>query len=257
MTAKKKTLAEISREAPAEAGAIEMLRKTCKDGGQIVLAQVRNATGANYKVRTADALIVETWKSRGMGFIGVEYKRHRHDWLREMRDPAKADEIAQYCRGWLILAPAGLVQLGELPTNWGLWEIKGKRIFRTVKPPPMEAKAPTLPFICAILRSNQTIDPSLEVIFDAQRSARKELQDKHESEVNEIRQGHRALQDKVRQFRDATGLSLDWNMDGSIEDAKAILSYLRKPEQFTDRLDAQREELVKMLAAIDTVRKPK
>lgn len=251
---KKRTLAQIAANAPGENEAVEMLRKTCAGAGQIVLAQVRNATGASYRVRTADALIVETWPSRGMGFTGVEYKKYRYDWLKELKEPGKADEIAQYCQHWLILAPAGLVQAGELPTNWGLWEIKGKRIYRTVKAPLLEYIDPTVSFVCAMLRANRDIDPSLELIFEARRLAREELEKEHEKELDAMRDNHRKLQDAVRKFQDETGLSLHWNLEGSIEVANELLRYLKYPKTVDDKLETIRAELMQTVKTIDGIR---
>ena len=45
----------------------------------------------------------------------------RSDWLRELRDPAKAEEFRRYCdRWWLVVSDCAIVKPGELPTGWGL-----------------------------------------------------------------------------------------------------------------------------------------
>lgn len=252
---RKKTYAQISAEAPREHEAINMLRKTCKDGGQIVLAQVRNGVGFSDQVRTADALIVETWPSRGMGFTGVEYKRTRSDWLRELRDGAKGDEIARYCQGWLILAPAGLIPVEELPTAWGLWEIKGKRIFRTVAPPPQEVEPPSLAFVCAILRANQTHDPHYEMMVAARKEARAELENTHAAQIKYYQELADERQAAINEFEQATGLRLSkWSVGDAIKAAPLLMRYMKNPESIDSKLDKVRQELVDTIERIDKIK---
>ena len=44
------------------------------------------------------------WPSRGLYLHGFEIKVHRNDWLRELKNPAKAEEIAGYCHFWWVVA---------------------------------------------------------------------------------------------------------------------------------------------------------
>lgn len=251
----KKTFAQIAQEAPAEHDAIEMLRKTCAGSGQLVLAQVRNGTGSVRQTRTADALVFETWQSRGMGITGVEYKKYRHDWLKELKDPAKAEEIGKYCKQWLILAPAGLVQPEELPDTWGLWEIKGKRIFRTVKPPVREFIAPTINFVCSILRANQANDPHYDMIVQARKDAADELEKHHKAEVERVRENYRSMRESVEKFEKETGLSLSkWSVEDSIKAAPLLLRYMKNPEFIDGTLDKARQQLVDTIARIDEIK---
>ncbi len=86
------------------------------------LQQVRNSTGfASRTVRTADFLALSLWPSRGLSLHGFEAKQARGDWKREREDPAKAEEIAQYCDfWWLVVTSASIAPLDEVPETWGL-----------------------------------------------------------------------------------------------------------------------------------------
>ena len=64
------------------------------------LSQVRNQTGygnLSDGIRTADAMALGLWPSRGNYLHGFELKVSRSDWLNELKDPAKAEAIAKYC----------------------------------------------------------------------------------------------------------------------------------------------------------------
>jgi hypothetical protein len=85
-----------------------------------VFFEVSNATGFGAR-RRADAVALGVWPSRGQSLIGFEFKEDRRDWLREKDNPAKAEEIAQHCDGWYVVAGSdGIVKVEELPTPWGL-----------------------------------------------------------------------------------------------------------------------------------------
>src|SRR4051812_18306594 len=58
----------------------------------VLLEQVRGATGITEGAdRSADAIAMSVWPSRGLELHGFEVKVSRGDWLRELREPAKAE----------------------------------------------------------------------------------------------------------------------------------------------------------------------
>ncbi len=87
--------------------------------------QVRNRAGFDAK-RTADALAMDLWPSKGLAIHGHEVKVSRSDWLGELRQPEKAEAFIPYCDYWWVVAPAGVVKREELPKGWGLLVIAGK-----------------------------------------------------------------------------------------------------------------------------------
>ncbi len=84
------------------------------------ITQVRNGTGYMSN-RTADAMAMSLWPSRGLHVYGFEVKASRTDWIKELKQPEKADAMAIYCHYWyLVVGNEDLVKLEELPKTWGL-----------------------------------------------------------------------------------------------------------------------------------------
>jgi hypothetical protein len=124
-------------------------------GGYLTFPQIRNGTGFQLAVnRTADALIVSTWPSKGIYFHGCEIKCKRADWLRELKDMEKSKAISQYCEFWsVVAADETIVKKDELPEGWGLLVVDAEGEIKTLKLPlRQEAKAPSKLFVAAILR---------------------------------------------------------------------------------------------------------
>lgn len=119
-----------------------------------VLRQVRNATGFPGQVRTADALAVSLWPSRGISLTGVEVKVSRSDWLRELKQD-KTAEIQKYCNSWFVVAPEKVIEPAEIPAHWGCIELNGsKRGYKTVKAAAALKPQPlSLGFIASILKN--------------------------------------------------------------------------------------------------------
>lgn len=122
----------------------------------VFLPQVANGTG-RFKSRTADALVMGVWPSRGLELIGFEVKVYRSDWLSELRRPEKAHAVAQFCDKWFIVAPSTtVVKLEELPPAWGLLVMKstGRSLAVARQPKDKEEVAPlTRSFLAALLRN--------------------------------------------------------------------------------------------------------
>ena len=115
---------------------IEALKTKYDDNGQsyAFMEQVGNATGWKCN-RHADAIAVSLWKSRGLAIFGFEVKVSRQDWIKELKNPGKAEPIAQYCNQWyLVVGDKDIVQFGELPMNWGLMIPHTKNTLKIVKP---------------------------------------------------------------------------------------------------------------------------
>ena len=81
-----------------------LIEKHCHSPRWATFPAVRNATGFARQVRTADAIAMALWPSMGLELHGFEIKSHRHDWLRELKKPDKADAIAKHCNRWWIVA---------------------------------------------------------------------------------------------------------------------------------------------------------
>ena len=88
------------------------------------IEQVRNAAGFN-ATRTADAIAMALWPSRGLELHGFEIKVSRSDWLRELKDPSKA--VVELVDRWWIVAPESVVHPSELLPSWGLLVARNDR----------------------------------------------------------------------------------------------------------------------------------
>ena len=123
--------------------------KYCKDHGNgpaaVLLPQVRNAAGFD-ATRTADAIVMNLWPSRGLHLEGFEVKCSRADVLKELRDPSKAEAFSRYCeKWWLVVASECLIKEEELPEPWGLLVVSGdgeRRRLAVRKEAPVNYEAP-------------------------------------------------------------------------------------------------------------------
>lgn len=141
------------------------------------LYEVSNATGWGAK-RYADAVALSCWPSRGIFLTGIEVKVDRYDWLRELRNPEKAQEIQQWCAEFYLAAPPGVINLDEVPKTWGLYVIEGKKAKRVKKAPEQKAKPLTLEFVASILRNaTGQIDAAREEGRDAERETARSAYD--------------------------------------------------------------------------------
>lgn len=88
---------------------------------------VRSAAGFPQATRTADFVAVDVWPSQGLAIHGHEVKVSRSDWLRELKDPSKAEAftgdawhepLVDYW--WIVTSDVTIVKQDELLPRWGL-----------------------------------------------------------------------------------------------------------------------------------------
>jgi hypothetical protein len=125
--------------------------------GWVLLPQVPNATGAGTG-RTADGLALNAWPSRGLQLDGFELKSYRGDWLRELKNPAKAEGgIYRYCdRWWIVIPDTGetrhIARPSELPPSWGLIVCSEGRAAIEVAATALKPKPLDRAFLASVLR---------------------------------------------------------------------------------------------------------
>lgn len=118
------------------------------------LPQVADSTGSGYG-RTADAIALNCWPSRGMELHGFEIKTYRGDFKREMEKPEKAEAVAQYCDRWFLVVPESLkITPDDLPPTWGLF-VMGEKPALAKPAAKLDAKPLTRAFIASVLRAAQ------------------------------------------------------------------------------------------------------
>jgi hypothetical protein len=202
-----------------------------------LLEQVANGTGARAK-RWADAVAINLWPSRGCEVHGFEVKVSRGDWLAEMKNPAKAEEVASYCdRWWLTIGDGDIVRSGELPSAWGLLAPDGRGGLAVVKEPAKIEPAPlSRGFVASVLRRatrQLTTDAMLREVADAAVAAAREEWEEERKEERERRSDwYRTLKADVDSFEAASGISITGGWHGPDRIGAAVKAYLSNPESF-------------------------
>ncbi len=190
------------------------------------LPQVRSATGYVNGVRTADAIAMSLWPCRGIELHGFEVKVSRNDWVRELKNPAKAEDIAAFCdRWWIVVGHNAIVRDDELPPTWGLMVPRGNGLVVKVKAAKLTPDAIDRPFLAAILRkaAQQLVPKPRDVkVADYERGVA-------DGKSDNRRQKERAEQDVTRveriidDFEKASGVKLDSWDAGRIGDAVKVI----------------------------------
>lgn len=180
-----------------------------------VLSQVRNCTGFSGQIRTADALIMSLWPSRGLELAGVEIKIDRRDWIREKDDPEKADAIGKYCDRWWIVTPPDIVKPDEVPSAWGhmIW-VEEKTKWTVVKPAELlQAKPITKDFLAALLRKASESSVPLASIDDQVKEAVEQKTKMLTANLKKAQEDVRMFKQRILDFESASGVSIginDW-----------------------------------------------
>lgn len=178
-----------------------------------VLFEVANGTGATQR-RFADAVAMNLFPSRGLGLHGFEIKAHRGAWLRELRNPEKAEDVSAYCDHWWLVAGPDVVQAEEVPDTWGLLVADGGKLKVKKQAPDLHPEGPktlTHAFLAALLRRSSEVDDDVVNALVEERT--KNLTDGIEYRV-ERRASERTMQlDSLRAavgaFEKASGLKID------------------------------------------------
>jgi hypothetical protein len=174
----------------------------------ITLEEVRDATGFD-GVRTADALAISLYRSRGKAVWGFEMKVSRNDWLKELKQPEKAESIMRYCNYWALVVPSkDIVKEGELPATWGMYVAQKNRLKCVVPAPKLDPMPMSLTFLTAIAyaiqhRQNKLDEAALKAARDA---GYKQGVDRSGSDYWE--KEFRELDEKVKVFQEASGLNI-------------------------------------------------
>jgi len=178
-----------------------------------LLQEVRNATGYGRVTRTADAVALGLWPSRGLELYGFEIKVSRSDLRKELDDPAKAEEIMQYCDRWyLVLGHEELIQPGELPSTWGLMVAQKNRLVVKVEAPKLKAKPLDRKFICSVLRNYTECYVPRAMLNSMVQEKYKEWEADEEKRMDREDRGAtedlRNLKEVISEFEEASGVNV-------------------------------------------------
>ncbi|MCC6426256.1 MAG: MmcB family DNA repair protein [Phycisphaerales bacterium] len=195
-----------------------------------ILPGVAEATGGGCRV--ADALMMSLWRSRGLALTGFEIKVSRHDWLRELKDPSKADPICKFCDHWYIaVGDHDVAKVEELPETWGLIVCDGKKVKIVKKAPKLSPVPISRAFLASILRRAQEYVAPRPEVTAAERELREDLRKEMDARLEA--EGKYKTTERLRQsvadFETASGIKITEytgrNMGAAVAAMQAFVGY--------------------------------
>lgn len=242
---------------------VAALRKAYDDRSYAFLEQVRGGTGAQGS-RYADGMAFGLFPSRGLDIQGFEVKVSRSDWLSELKQPAKADEIFQFCDYWWLAAGSdSIVKDGELPEPWGLMVLRDGEMHVSKQAPRLHPIAPSKAFIASIMRNLHKGRPGVEELEQQHRLGIEEgfKRGAVSAKSEETRDSAKLLEvnKMVAEFEEAAGLKIyEWNAGKVGAAVKALLNGANDLEAARERMrfmqrhaSALADGLSKQIVAID------
>jgi hypothetical protein len=230
-----------------------LLRERYPAQAWAIFFEVASGIG-RYSGRYADAIAMSIFPSRGLDFHGFEIKVDRRDWLRELKDPAKADEIGKYCDyWWLVLGKADVAKDEEIPRTWGVLIHDGNRLVQKKAASRLKAKSIDRPFVAALLRRAHEMAAHEKRKVDDKFAMEKAVQDSYQRGVRDGREHNdsdlqiavrerEALQSNLNEFQKKSGIEINkWN-GGRIGEAVESLRWLKKNTS-TEALDSAANSL--------------
>lgn len=238
---------------------MDRLRKRYADTGYAVLREVGDATGARHK-RWADAICMSLWPSRGLTLIGFEIKVSRTDWLKELKDPSKADAICRYCDRWYVVAgDASIIKPGELPPTWGLLVPHGDGLKVSVEAPELTPQPFDRGFVAAIMRRacEQSVDEiAIKAAYEKGRAEEyKRSNDREARTFADLRKQIEKLEKSRSEFERDVGVSLDWRWrdPGEARVFRELRPMIQNKNRLVELLGRLREEASGVLAKLDGI----
>lgn len=244
----------------------DALRKRYPAPEWALLEEVRNQVGYSKRVeRYADAIAINLWPSRGLEILGFEIKCSRSDWVRELKDPSKSDEIQKYCdRWWIVAGGRNIVQPGELPPTWGLMVTHGvgekSRLVCVQEAPKLEPKVLDKGFLIAMLRrateaaERAQKQEDNEIYQKGFLAGKKQAESSRDSEFKYLKREHDDLLAHMKRFTEESGVNLHthnrWEFGNIGLAVRVVLKNLHNP---MDKFDALRQSAAPLRAYLRAV----
>ena len=192
-----------------------------------LLAEVRDASGFSAR-RSADAIAIGLWPSRGNLIEGFEMKVSRADWIRELKTPEKAEAFVKYCDSWYVLAGSkDIVRREELPPNWGLMVASGRGLACEVMAKPLSPVPLPRTFLAAMLKRACAValdDPQVvKLIAEKSAEARKNEGTSQRYKIESLQAKVAELQARINTFQEASGVEIDGWRGGDIGKAVRVI----------------------------------
>lgn len=179
-----------------------------------LLQEVSNDAGFR-RDRSLDFMVMSLWPSRGLAITGIEMKRSRYDWLKEKKNPAKAEAFAKYCDYFYLLTVGEEIVLKEeIPETWGWLNIKGSKVYTMKEAPKLQPETLTKGVVAAMLKracaiaDNYVTRESIEArLEEAKEQGKREANNGRDSTLKDYRE----LLTQVREFEVASGIKISDN----------------------------------------------
>jgi len=241
----------------------EALRKKYNPEHSILLFELRDATGFDSK-RSADAVALSLYRTRGREITGFEIKHSRSDWLRELQDPSKAEHIGKYCDYFYLLTPDdSIAYVNEIPLSMGWMCVKGEKL-KVIKQAERLNPAPlSREMLCSFLYTLRAHCYS-EQAKQIEEAVNVQVRQRHGSqqyEIEELTRRYESLDKKVKQFEADSGLNISspWQ-DKKIGEVvrrvmndENILQKFRSDIEFSlNRVRTIESELTRQLEKLDS-----
>ena len=187
-------------------------RYSVADGEWIIMEEVAaKPAGGGF----ADAVAMNTWRSRGYAVHGFELKISRGDWLRELKNPGKAEPVFRYCDRWYLVSEPNVVKPGELPATWGHLERRGGSLHVATEAPKLQPEVVSREFFASMMRRAHSdlislADRRHRDALEALRRQHREDTDRRIAEGIARGTGElEALRGQIAKFTEETGLSFE------------------------------------------------
>jgi hypothetical protein len=200
------------------------MQKIFSAPGYTYMREVRNATGFD-ATRSADALALGMYQSRGLELWGMEMKVSRSDWVKELGQADKAESWLRFCDRWaLVVSDQAMVEPGELPSTWGLYApVKGKLKCLTpcprLKPQPLTRIALT-----ALLYASSKVDEAvIRRRIDAEvQQAKQAMYDRNQYDAD----AYRRLSARVKAFEQHSGINLEYKDEERMKEIGTVVNMI-------------------------------
>lgn len=187
-----------------------ILRRRFPENEYALMQEVSDASGFN-RSRSADYIAVNLYPSRGLAINGIELKSYRNDWLNELKNPKKAENIFKYCDYfWLLTADDKIAKLEEIPSTWGWLCIKGERVFTKKVAPILKPIPVSRDFMCAMLKRacDKKHFVHIDSIKDEMQTRIDNALDSYTREQTKRQNELQGIKELISEFEKSSGISL-------------------------------------------------
>ena len=208
--------------------------------GWVTIRECSDRTG--YRNRTADFIALGIWPSRGLEIIGFEVKSRRGDWLKELKEPEKADPIAVHCDRWyVVVTDPAIIKPGELPADWGLIAPRGAGLKIVVESPYRDKGAVSRPFFMSMMRHvlDGTVAKDLfkQKLDEAFRQREKDLRNDLDWQHKNTEEKLKILSEKVEEFEKVSGVKISNRWESGKDIGEAVRFVLNhRPDEHLSQL---------------------